>query len=602
MKPKTSTITELFELDTRYVVPLYQRPYVWGREKQWEPLWDDLETLLDHQESGSGQSYSHFLGAVVIDQEMHSPGEIPVFTVIDGQQRLTTLQILLAASTTVATERGATKDAAIMRDLVTNNPMKAQGNELFKVWPTNRDRKAFEAVMAEGGPTADRIDDPDNHIDEAYAFFVQKVRHWLDESDLPDDERRIKLLRITLCDLLKVVSITLEPGDNAQVIFETLNARGTPLLALDLVKNSLFHSASQQNLEVDALHEEVWQPVFDDDYWREDQRQGRIFRPRAELFLMHWLAMKLQRPIPATELFSVFRAQVLQTVPPPATDALIRELCADAKVMRSFDSLPVGSREALFFSRLAVLDTTTVLPLILFIFRESSIDANTRRRCLETIESWLTRRMLVGMTAKNYNKHFHAILGRIIREPSRSDQILVEEFLSSEADISIWPSDDMVTDRLTTHRLYGYISQAKIVMVLSAVEMSMYSSKTDAVTINSALSVEHVMPQEWAEHWPLPATATLDEAGKLETERNQRIHNLGNLTLVTGPLNSGMQNGPWNEKQQALNSESVLRLNQQLVAQFPERFDDKSIDARGADLARVICTIWPIAGQADPNT
>ena len=594
MKPKTSTITELFELDTRYVVPLYQRPYVWGREKQWQPLWDDLETLLEHQESGNEQSYSHFLGAVVIDQEIHSPGEIPVFTVIDGQQRLTTLQILLAASVRVAAKCGATKDAAIMRDLITNNPMKAQGNELFKVWPTNRDRSAFEAVMAEGGPANDRVDDPANHIEEAYAFFVEQIQGWLEEADISVQEARIKLLRITLCDLLKVVSITLEPDDNAQVIFETLNARGTPLLALDLVKNSLFHSAARQGLDVDALHENVWQSAFGDDYWREDQRQGRIFRPRAELFLMHWLAMKLQRPIPATELFSVFRAHVLQTVPRPDTDLLIRELCSDAKVMRSFDSFPTGSREALFFSRLTILDTTTVLPLILYIFREPVIDETTRRRCLETIESWLVRRMLVGMTAKNYNKQFHAILGRISREPSRADQILIDDLLHSEADVSLWPSDTFVIERLTSHRLYGYVSQAKIAMVLSAVEMSLYSSKTDAVTINSALSIEHVMPQEWSENWPLPATATADEADKLATERNLRIHNIGNLTLVTGPLNSGMQNGPWHEKQQALNSESVLRLNQQLVAQFPGNFDDESIDARGAALARAICTIWPI--------
>ena len=92
MKPETRTVTQLFELDVRYVVPLYQRPYVWDEDKQWEPFWDDVVTLLEHQESGEGHHYTHFLGAVVLEQETSSPGEIPVFTVIDGQQRLTTLR------------------------------------------------------------------------------------------------------------------------------------------------------------------------------------------------------------------------------------------------------------------------------------------------------------------------------------------------------------------------------------------------------------------------------------------------------------------------------------------------------------------------------
>ncbi|MDQ2873462.1 MAG: DUF262 domain-containing protein [Actinomycetota bacterium] len=106
---------------------------------------------------------------------------------------------------------------------------------------------------------------------------------------------RVGRLRITLCDLLKVVSITLDADDNAQVIFETLNARGTPLLALDLVKNAVFHEAARQGRDTDALYEQVWRPQLDDDYWRQLRRQGRLNRPIAELFLMNWLTMSLNR-------------------------------------------------------------------------------------------------------------------------------------------------------------------------------------------------------------------------------------------------------------------------------------------------------------------
>src|SRR3989442_14105173 len=132
MKPETRTVTHLFGLDVRYVVPLYQRPYVWDEEKQWDPLWDDILTLLDHQEGGNGQLYSHFLGAVVLDHSTPLPGEVPEFTVIDGQQRLTTLQIILAAAALVCAELGASNEADILRELVQNNPKKVSVVRLFK--------------------------------------------------------------------------------------------------------------------------------------------------------------------------------------------------------------------------------------------------------------------------------------------------------------------------------------------------------------------------------------------------------------------------------------------------------------------------------------
>src|SRR5215211_4348408 len=99
MRPDAHSVQQLFERDVRYTVPLYQRPYVWDEQHQWAPLWDDITALLQHQESGDSSGlWSHFLGAIVLDQEQTVPGQIPRFTVIDGQQRLTTLQLLVAAA------------------------------------------------------------------------------------------------------------------------------------------------------------------------------------------------------------------------------------------------------------------------------------------------------------------------------------------------------------------------------------------------------------------------------------------------------------------------------------------------------------------------
>lgn len=592
MKPDTRTVTQLFELDVRYVVPLYQRSYVWNEAEQWEPMWDDVVTLLEHQEGGDGHHYSHFLGALVLDQITQAPGKIPVYTVIDGQQRLTTLQIFLAAAANVAAELGAETDADIIRDLVRNNEKKASGIELFKVWPTNTNRLAFQAVMADGGPHDDREDDPENRIDEAYAFFYGKVKEWAYEVEGEEQLARLELLRITICELLKVVSITLEADDNAQVIFETLNARGTPLLALDLVKNAVFLEAARQALDTDVLYEEVWRPQLDDDYWRVLRRQGRLNRPIGELFLMHWLTMKLRRVVPATELFSNFREHLLSAVPPPQMSELIPELCRDAQTMRSFDTLEPGSVEATFFDRLDALDTSTVLPLVLFLFRESAVSPDRRRRALRMIESWLVRRVLMGLTAKNYNQQVPVIIGRVASDAERADEVILEELRTGVGQISRWPTDDELRQQLLERGMYGYISQPRIAMVLGAIEESLYSSKVEALQVPKGLSIEHILPQSWEEHWPLPAGFGPDELEAAEMVRRSRIHLLGNLTITTLPLNSALSNASWLVKQKELNRGSKLLLNARLIEEHPEIFDETAIDARGVFLADRVLSIW----------
>ncbi|EHR63454.1 DUF262 domain-containing protein [Saccharomonospora cyanea] len=594
MKPATHTVQELFERDVRYIVPLYQRPYVWNEEEQWGPLWQDITALLHHQEDTGGlgnyAQWSHFLGAIVLDQEQTAPGRIPRFTVIDGQQRLTTLQLLVAAAAKAMTEVGADNDAEILRELISNNPRKAKGTDLLKVWPTNANREAFVAVMSADGPPPGRRDDPSNLIDEAFDYFTTQIGNYLrggDDED-PDDRpvsERAEQLRITLCDLLKVVSITLEPGDNAQVIFETLNARGTPLLSLDLVKNAVFRLATNQSHDTDALYEHVWRPQLDDDYWRQKRRQGRLNRPTGELFLMHWLTMRLGNVIPATELFATFNKRVLTGG--VDAKALINELCSDAAVMRSFDEFPAESPEGRFFARLTLLDAGTVLPIVLLLFRSPEVSTHRRRRALHMLESWLARRALMRMTAKNYNRLIPTLVGKLKENLEHADDALHAGLAGSAAMVSRWPDDEELRDFLMTRDVYGTVSQPRIVMALAAVEESLRAEKSEHLPSDRKLTLEHLLPQDWKTHWPLPDSAS--PSG--EDARAARLHRLGNLTIVTHPLNAAMSNSDWKTKRAALNQHSVLLLNSRLSRR--EEWNEEAIDERGEWLAQRLIDIWP---------
>ena len=139
------------------------------------------------------------------------------------------------------------------------------------------------------------------------ASSASSILEWAGEGGDPEVfGKRLEGLSTAVWKRLVVVTIDLDPGDNAQIIFETLNARGTPLLAADLVKNHLFQTATIQGANVDALYEQHWK-VLDTDWWREDVQQGRLKRPRLDIFLNHWLAMVTDHEVVSHQLFPEFK-------------------------------------------------------------------------------------------------------------------------------------------------------------------------------------------------------------------------------------------------------------------------------------------------------
>lgn len=429
MQAETRTLNQLFQLDVRYLIPLYQRPYVWTEERQWAPLWEDIATVADHvlEKGASAKSPSHFLGAIVIDQQENPPGSPQRFLVIDGQQRLTTLQLLLAAAARTADVMGCHDQGELLRLLTLNHRLLAKGEERFKVWPTNANRASFVSVMDPDGLRADAADDPETEIREAYTFFCRQIQSWVTdaEDDGPGSSlKAFEALRVSLSDLLKLVAIRLEDGDSPQVIFETLNGRGTPLIALDLLKNAVFLKAAGEEVETDHLYSAHWEPELDRDYWRDSRRAGRLFTKNGDLFLQYWLVAELAEPVPSTELFDTFRTRVLQRGTCPPMAQLIPALARDAAVLRSFQTAEAGLPERRFSDLLDLLDTTTLMPVALLLLRSDQVPAQCRANAFAVLESFLIRRMLCGWTTKNYNRLAASLVGEIKKDLAHADAVL----------------------------------------------------------------------------------------------------------------------------------------------------------------------------------
>jgi uncharacterized protein with ParB-like and HNH nuclease domain len=152
MKVDKLTLVRVFDRTERLEAPLFQRPYVWNEERNWIPLWDSIKAVADHKIAGLTVR-PHFLGAVVMDQLHTVMAKVPVRQIIDGQQRLTTLQLALAAARDLAEQLEQHKYAMAFRKLTDNDvPLSDDPDEVFKIWPTNADRHIFSQVMRAKSP------------------------------------------------------------------------------------------------------------------------------------------------------------------------------------------------------------------------------------------------------------------------------------------------------------------------------------------------------------------------------------------------------------------------------------------------------------------
>lgn len=624
MKAAAYPVEKIFDTAIHYRVPLYQRPYVWAlnievpSEDRLTPFWEDVRDTVrrflkrqEHIAQGVQESHlaafaDHFFGAVVLGKPSKAFGGIPHQEVIDGQQRFTTAQLLIVAAHRVAEHHGYHGTANALRDLYVNaDKHDPSPEERYKLYPTNANRAAFAAVVDSAAATPD---DPGNKIQEAYAFFAIQLAEWLDDFHPAERERHLKALHRVVRTHLKFVVIELEEGDNAQEIFESLNAQGTPLLAIDLVKNHVFRRADDAGLDLDKLNREQWRQI-DDRWWRSEQRQGRFKRPRAELFLMHWLTLKKQDEVPALALFVEFQQlSTKESVPDQEIDDFVTAFVADAMVYRGFFDQPDGTMPRRFFDRLRLLDTTTLYPIALRLFIEAGEDPmliQSRDSALLALESWLVRRMICGYTAKNYNRISVDLLKLIESSGGPAHTAIIRFLQEANVETEIWPRDAEVIDALRVQGLYNRLKPVRRVrLLLEACELEMrlksggYAEmrKQAAPQLGMHLTVEHVLPQKWKAYWPVTRvtedgeTLPPERVDELEAERSRRVHLLGNLTLATKKLNPSVSNGAWEKKWVAFDKHSILHLNREVIAH--DAWDEKAIDARGLELASLITQHW----------
>lgn len=529
MQVGTLAVQHLFEKDVLYEVPLYQRPYVWNEEEQWLPLWEDLRRVTDLILSGQNPR-AHFLGATVQDRVTVPPGHIETRLVIDGQQRLTTLQVLLKAFRDVVRSAGDQRYPAAIEKLVRNNhPLSSQPHEAFKVWPTNADRTDLRNVMeAEGrahlakqyGARADPAAIGRTIVD-AYLYFHGALGEWLNEAGEEGREPRIAALYGAVRDNVRLVVIDLDEKDDAQLIFETLNARGTPLLSADLVKNALLNEIERGGGKTELAYQKYWQGFdYDSGFWRAATGRGHAQRARIEIFLQHALTILSKEEVAAGHLYAAYRDFAAGS----EAGSAIERMAAFKRFGEIYKDLLSGyeqPRIKLFLERLSIMGFETAYPFLIKLFDKLEADEEQLLDVLTDLESFLVRRMVCRLSTRGYNRFFVDLLGALDGGTADIAGRVRSQLLAGTAEVDRWPTDAEFRASWMNNPLYENLTRPRLRLLLEALECGLRNDLSETQAVPRNLTVEHIMPQAWEAHWPLPDGPDRQEAA---TRRNRLIH------------------------------------------------------------------------------
>ena len=607
------TVFQLFRgEDVRYRVPIYQRHYVWDK-MHWQNIWDDIEEKTNSKlkaATGIVQPVPHFTG-VIVTRKNEKSGEVEI---VDGQQRLTTFQIIFCAirdiCTDICTDEGGKFNVnldskeilQVVNELLNNpkHPTHATNPEnMYKLLPTEgADRASFRKIVAGS------IDDGDGGLLlKAYIHFKEEIKLYVN-----DDYQRIVALVQTLLFNFRIVEMTLSENDKAAKIFESLNGRGLPLTQFDRLRNNVFLRAGDER---DTLYEKCWQHFNNESIWFSDEI--------VDDFLNNFLQAKLNKEYnPRRSLFDLYQRDYIgnlrrkldidmdheddQKLVKQEFEELQGYSKAYAEITNCREESPLWFYQ---FLKTDLLKITSWHPLILFLKSELRLSEENEKKIFRILESYIVRHFLCYPEIPEWireNKHRELRLDivRQIQGENSSFEAIVERIstvLEKQKKDWQWPDDPKVREALANMGNHWSTPLQKYILFKIEREMTDTNLTVSQLTWSRKLTREHIMPRGWENakykpdekspaqnSWPV---ASSDKA----LSRDRHVESIGNLTLLTGEANELVDTDPFANKQEFYREYSRLSITDYIISEG--NWDVKQIETRAGNLSKLFCEIWP---------
>ena len=461
MQASETKFRQLIEGTKQYVVPLFQRPYSWS-EKQWKTLWADV---LEQSHHADGRP--HFFGSIVTTPAKSVPQGVGKYLLIDGQQRLTTIQVLLAAIRDAA----GPLEATLLRDRIAGQYLAnayETGDERLKILPTQDDRAAFRAII-----WGQEI--PPGRLRNCYQFFRARLER------LSADE--LDCVHLASVDRLSLVSITCDEHDNPHLIFESLNAKGEKLTPADLIRNFLLmqvHVGDQ-----DRLFKRYWLPI-----------QQALDADLTE-FVRHYL-MKEGKILREAEVYFELKDRLASSSPAQA-EAFLKDLHRHgmfySRFVNSKDESDPEIAERL--DRVRRLKVTVAYPFLLRVFDAFDTGLLNKDQVLQTLdllESFVIRRAVCNVPTNQLRRMFPPVF-----DATGGPGPTFVDGLRRQLGGQRCPDDKSFASALASEPLYATSEKnTRLRLILERLERS-FAHKEPADL--SKASIEHVLPQTPTQEW-----------------------------------------------------------------------------------------------------
>ncbi len=612
-----TTMNQAFPPLKQWVIPSYQRNYVWTENGQWTPLWEDLIALTERvreADSSGADADPHFLGTVITKHSLsYKPGRlINYWWVVDGQQRLTTLQLLMASAQAAFIQHGLTRHASMLNGVLTNARDFVGGpGDQYKIRHKRSetyegsDYALFRTVIdsslsapGSGAPSGFPLGD-------CYNYFRGRADGWLRSLSEENREDYARAFSKAILQKLVVADIQLSQGQNSHAIFEALNARGKPLTEWEKTKNYILSLAvAKDDPDGDLTYREHLERYDADPYWRRHTEMFLLYFawlevPRARQLVPGRRPPKAER-LQMNRLYREFRyvGEHLYRNDRGEFEMMLRQLRRYADIYREIDEGSKGDQRSFsgyalrVMGRRQVLKLSSLIPVLMILVHRLGRGPDLDR-VLRILDSYLMRRIALKGRYRDFDSVAFSLV-QVLRDTDVEDlaSVVLSRLLAIRG-WNWWPRDDEVTRHFRSDDMYHRISSTRLKLLLAEIAEEMHSENeydTTDFTVAEA-TIEHIAPQSWKKHWAevFDYDKTDEDAGRI----SGLVHRIGNLTMVS--YNSKLSNSPWNSKKELLDKDN-LEMNRRLLRDMEgEVWNESEIDRRSMQLAGYVNRLWPHA-------
>lgn len=561
MKGDAQPLIKFFDgSDKRFIIPLYQRNYDW-KEDNCEQLFQDL--LKMHHSNRK----SHFFGSIVSSIQAGTEDRF----IIDGQQRITTVSLLLIAMVNafkvgdIQATDGKLVDKIFKRYLVDEYQ---EDERKVKLKPIKKDMDAFDALLYK--PKEQYL--KGSNVTRNYEFFYDKIV----KSGLTMDELFETIKK------LEVINIKLDEDDDPQLIFESLNSTGLDLSEADKIRNYLLMSLAPA--EQDDLYTRYWNPI----------EESTKYDPSS--FVRDYLTMKQGKIGRIDKIYFIFKEYAENERIGRAE--LLEEMHHYAKIYSQIDNANMGTEKInRKLNQVRTLDSTVAYPFYMAFFdyaEKNGLSDEEKYRVLDIVEAYWARRIICNLPSNALNKVFATLHRDVLNNMNKAvegtnptyTEVLIY-LLLKKGRSSVFPKDDEVKEDFATRQVYKMPANLRM-FILERMENRDSKECHDVVKqlTEKTISIEHIMPQTLSDKWK-------DALGE-EWERihQQYLHTMANLTL-TG-YNSQYSNLAFLEKRDMEKgfNDSAFRLNNYVKS--CDQWTEVEMKQRQHDLLEVYMRLWPM--------